>query len=143
MLKDFVKAFRPDDAQVREAVKDEQLRLAANQMKIKEAKLPVMVVFEGWSAAGKGEVIGRVIKEMDPRFYRVTTLSKPTETDLRYPFLRRFLMEIPEGGKFTFFDQYWMKDTTEEAASGEITGADYKRRIDSINRAERSLHDNG
>ena len=43
MLKDFVKAFRPDDAQVREAVKDEQLRLAANQMKIKEAKLPVIV----------------------------------------------------------------------------------------------------
>ena len=28
---------------------------------IKEAKLPVMVIFEGWGAAGKGSVIDRVM----------------------------------------------------------------------------------
>ena len=37
-------------------------RLYDLQMKIKEHKLPVLVLFEGWSAAGKGSMIGKVIR---------------------------------------------------------------------------------
>lgn len=38
---------------------------------MKEKKLPVIVLFEGWGAAGKGSVLGKVIKNIDPRFLRL------------------------------------------------------------------------
>ena len=80
MLKDFAKAHRPEKEEVKVNMHAEQARLAANQMRIKEAKVPVMVIFEGWGAAGKGSCLSRVIKDMDPRFFQVATMDgKPTE----------------------------------------------------------------
>ena len=143
MLKDFVKAAKPDDETLRTALKKEQETLAGYQTKIKEAKLPVMVIFEGWGAAGKGSVIGRVIKNIDPRFFRVKTMAPPTEEEKRYPFLYRYMLEIPEAGKFEFFDGYWMEETVRGYADKALSDKDYEKRIRSINTAERSLTDNG
>ena len=67
MLKDFVKAVEPDEEELKKELKEAQEKLASYQMEIKNAKLPVIVIFEGWGAAGKGSVIGRVIKSIDPR----------------------------------------------------------------------------
>ena len=61
MLKNFVKAIQPDSDVIKQETRRQQEILAGYQMKIKEAKLPVMVIFEGWGAAGKGSVISRVI----------------------------------------------------------------------------------
>ena len=76
-------------------------KLYQQQMKLKEHKLPVLVLFEGWGASGKGTTIGRVIKYIDPRFFKVATMSKPTEDELRRPFLYRYFNQIPEAGKLT------------------------------------------
>ena len=143
MLKDFVKAAKPDDETLRLALKKEQETLAGYQNKIKEAKLPVMVIFEGWGAAGKGSVIGRVIRNIDPRFFRVKTMAPATEEEKRYPFLYRYMLEIPEAGKFEFFDGYWMEEIIQGLADGELSEKDYEKRIRSINTTERSLTDNG
>ena len=97
MLKDFAKAFQPDKETVKASLKEEREKLFANQMKIKDAKLPVMVIFEGWGSAGKGSVIGEVIQNIDPRFFRVaTTNAAPTEEEKRKPFLYRYFIQIPE-----------------------------------------------
>ena len=45
--------------------------LAARQQVIKEKKLPVIIMVEGWSAAGKGSAISSTIRFMDPRFFKV------------------------------------------------------------------------
>ena len=71
MLKDFVKPAQPEEAEFKKELKEAQEKLAGYQMQIKEAKLPVMVIFEGWGAAGKGSVVARVIKNID------TSLTKP------------------------------------------------------------------
>ena len=143
MLEDFVKALKPDEEQLAADLKREQDRLFASQMKIKDAKLPVMVIFEGWGAAGKGSVIGKVIKNIDPRFFRVRTFPQPTAEEKRYPFLRRYLLEIPEAGKFAFFDGYWMNEITGPRLDGKLSDQDYRKRVRSVNTAERSLTDNG
>ena len=144
MLKDFVKSIPPEKEDIRQKIKEEDEKLYKNQMKIKEAKLPVMVIFEGWGAAGKGSMIGKVIRNMDPRFFKVKTMqSEPTEEEKRYPFLYRYLLEIPEAGKFTFFDTYWMEEIANGVLSGNLTHKEYKQKIGSINTTERSLHDNG
>ena len=71
MLKDFVKAAKPEEEEFSKRLEEERAKLFASQMKIKEAGLPVMVMFEGWGAAGKGSVLGKIIKNIDPRFFRV------------------------------------------------------------------------
>lgn len=101
MLEDFVKARRPEDEELAAGIKAAREALNACQMKIKEAGLPVMVIFEGWGAAGKGSVLGRVIKSIDPRFFKVQTYAAPTAEEKRYPFLYRYIKDIPEKGKFT------------------------------------------
>ena len=75
MLKEYAKPQKPSDEQISASLREERDRLFAFQMKVKEAKLPVMVVFEGWGAAGKGGVLGKVIKNIDPRFFQVATLD--------------------------------------------------------------------
>ena len=93
MLKDFVKAELPDEEELRSKLKEERARLSASQMKIKEAGLPVMVLFEGWNAAGKGAVIGKVIRNIDPRFFKVATMDRePSPEEKRYPFLYRYIL---------------------------------------------------
>ena len=143
MLKDYVKTLQPDEEQLRTELKVEQERLFASQMKIKEAHLPVMVIFEGWGAAGKGSVISRIIRNIDPRFFRVRTFPVPTAEEKRYPFLRRYLLEIPEAGKFTFFDGYWMNEVTGPRIEGTMSDKEYRRLVHSISTTERSLTDNG
>ncbi len=143
MLEDFVKARRPEDEELAAGIRAAREALNACQMKIKEAGLPVMVIFEGWGAAGKGSVLGRVIKSIDPRFFKVQTYAAPTAEEKRYPFLYRYIRDIPEKGKFTFYDTYWMEEITDARLDGSMSDAEYEERIDSINRTERTLVDNG
>lgn len=144
MLKNFEKKISPENADLKLHIKEEQGKLAAAQMKIKEKKLPIMVMFEGWGAAGKGSVIGRVIKELDPRFYEVATMDvRPTEEERRYPFLHRYIVEIPEAGKFKFFDTCWMEEITRGRFKGTLSKSTYEKRVESIVTTERQLADNG
>ncbi len=144
MLKEFVKSEIPEEDVLKEKLKEERLRLGASQMKIKEAGLPVMVLFEGWNAAGKGAVIGKVIRNIDPRFFKVATMDRqPSSEEKRYPFLYRYIKEIPEAGKFRFFDTCWMEEVVSGVLDGDLTDEVYRKRVHSINVIERHLCDNG
>ena len=144
MLKDFVKAVKPEDEVLKAELKAEREKLAVKQLQIKEAGLPVMVVFEGWGSAGKGSVMGEVIENIDPRFFQVATMdAPPTEDHLRKPFLYRYMIEIPEAGKFKFFDTCWMGGLTRRVLKGEVSEDKYKEQIRDINLTERQLTDNG
>ena len=144
MLADFEKPRKPEKEEMKEYLKEEKEKLAACQMKIKEAKLPVMVIFEGWGSAGKGSALGEIIKNIDPRFFQVATMDKPpTEEERRKPFLYRYFIEIPEKGKFKFFDTCWMEEVTDGVLDGKLTEKEYDQRVKSINITERQLVDNG
>ncbi len=144
MLKDYVKMIRPDSEFIKTKLQEARAELSGYQMKLKEAKLPVMVIFEGWGAAGKGSVMGKVIKTIDPRFFQVATMdTAPTDDERRRPFLYRYIVEIPEAGKFKFFDTCWMKEVTDGLCHGDMPEKTYASRIRSINTIERQLTDNG
>ena len=75
MLDNWNRPKRPVDAEIDEGVEEAKKRLADIQIQVKEKKLPVLVVLEGWDAAGKGSVLGKVIKDLDPRFFDVRTME--------------------------------------------------------------------
>ena len=143
MLKDWVKAERPGDEEITERLQKARAELTGMQLSIKEKKLPVLVIFDGWGGAGKGSVLGKVIKNLDPRFYKTETLSKPSEDELRRPFLYRYFARIPEAGKFSFFDGSWMDEITKAKLLDYTDENGYHRQLTSIKRFERQLSDNG
>lgn len=143
MLKEWSKGVKPDGEELERRLEEARIQLAARQMAIKDEKLPVMVILEGWGAAGKGSVLGRVIRNMDPRFFRVDVGREPTEDERRRPFLYRHFIKIPEAGKFTFLVGSWMKEVTKDYVLGELDKKEYKNRLVSIKRFERQLTDDG
>ena len=118
-------------------------RLTIQQQQIKQAKLPVVVLIEGWGAAGKGSLISDIILNIDPRSFNVFSINPPTEEESRHPFLWRYFQKIPEAGQFVFFDSGWYGETVQNRMDDALSGKEYRRRIQSINNFERQLSDNG
>ena len=143
MLKNWNRPERPGEEEIEGRLRAARAKLAVQQMQIKEHKLPVFVLFEGWGTAGKGSILGKIIKEIDPRFFKVATMDVPTEEERRKPFLYRYFVKIPEAGKFCFLDSGWMEEVTRSCLHGELKEKKYKERIDSVKRFERQLTDNG
>lgn len=143
MLENWNKPQRPEEAELEERLKAASEKLSSQQMMIKERGLPVLVLFEGWGTAGKGSVLGKVIRNIDPRFFKVAAMDVPTQEERRKPFLYRHFVKIPEAGKFMFLDSGWMDEVTAECLEGTIKEKDYKKKIESVRRFERQLTDNG
>ncbi len=138
---------RKDDGLDKDARKEEIKRLRAmlvsRQQTVREAKLPVIVMLEGWDCAGKGNLIKELICEMDPRFFSVKNFGRTPEYEERYPFLKKFFDVLPEAGKFLFMDTGWMEDTVGKYLRREIPKEEYERRVEACNILERQLRDNG
>ncbi len=144
MLKNWARPEKPEGEELKQRLKAAEEKLSQQQMKLKEKRLPVLVLIEGWGAAGKGSAIGQIIKNIDPRFFKVFSMpSTPTEEERRRPFLYRFFEKIPEAGKFTFLDSGWMDQIMKERLDGKLDDKAYAQRVDSVKRFERGLTDNG
>ena len=143
MLKDFEKTKPEEKEALNAEIKELRARLIGQQQLLREAKLPVLVLLEGWAAAGKGSLIKEIISEIDPRFYNVVSPVVTPESEARYPFLYPYAAAIPENGKLTFLDSGWMEDTVRKSLRLEITKDEYKRRVRSVNEFERQLRDGG
>ena len=66
-------------------------KLTVQQQQIKQAKLPVVVLLEGWGAAGKGSLLSDIILNIDPRSFNVFSINPPTDEESRRPFLWRYV----------------------------------------------------
>lgn len=66
-----------------------------------------------------------------------------TDDEKRRPFLYKYFTRIPEQGEFVFLDGGWMRDIVGGRMSGELSDKEYRKRVDSTKRFERSLADNG
>ena len=143
MLKQWEKTERPSDAKLEERLQEARRKLQEQQLKVKEHGLPVLVLVEGWGTAGKGSLIGQIIKNIDPRFFKVASMAAPTEEEKRKPFLYRHFVKIPESGKFSFLDSGWMDEIMGERLHEKLGDEAYAHRIESVKRFERQLTDNG
>ena len=143
MLKDFEKN-KPEEKEVlNHEIKELRTRLIGQQQQIREKKLPVLVLLEGWAAAGKGSLIKEIISEIDPRFYNVVSPAVVPENESRYPFLYPYATAIPENGKLMFLDSGWMEAIVRKKLRLEISKDEYKRRVRAVNEFERQLRDGG
>ncbi len=120
-----------------------QERLRQLQYALKDAEIPTLVVFEGWDAAGKSTVIQRLTERLDPRAFRHSPGSPPSELERRYHFLWRYQMRLPEDGQMAFFDHSWFSRVLVERVEKLTPKKQWKLAFGQINEFERWLAHDG
>jgi AMP-polyphosphate phosphotransferase len=118
-----------------------QLRELGNQVYLQ--KRPVIILFEGWDAAGKGGAIKRVTEKIDPRGYTVYPISAPQGEDKTRHYLYRFWRRLPERGQIAIFDRSWYGRVLVERVEGFAAEKEWRRAFKEINSFERQLRDYG
>jgi len=124
-------------------LRDAQLRLGELGWKIYNEQSSVVVVFEGWDAAGKGGTIRRFVEGLDPRTFRVHPIGKPEGEDAAHHYLWRFWRRVPAHGEFAVFDRSWYGRVLVERVEGLATPAEWGRAYAEINHFEQQLADAG
>ena len=119
----------------------ERLRLA--QYALKNARIPTVIVFEGWDAAGKGLAISRLLKRIDPRGFSVYPARPPTEDEQRRPFLYRFWVRLPARGEIALFDRSWYGRVLIERVAKMVPKSTWQSAFDEIAQFERQIGDDG
>ena len=104
---------------------------------------PVILVFEGWDAAGKGGAIRRVTEKIDPRGYAVYPIAAPKGDEATHHYLWRFWNRLPEAGQIAIFDRSWYGRVMVERIEGFCNEDEWKRAYREINQFERQLVDFG
>lgn len=108
-----------------------------------ERKVPVIIVFEGWDASGKGTAIRKLTQRLDPRGFKVLPTRAPMPHELNKPWLWRFWMNIPRHGQIAIFDRSWYGRVMVERVEGLTAIPDWIRAYEEINAFERTLAADG
>jgi len=118
-------------------------KLGELQRQARELRIPIVIVFEGWDAAGKGTLINRLMQTIDPRGFSVYPIKAPTEEESFRPFLWRFWTKTPERGRIAIFDRSWYGRVLTERVDKLITKKAWQASYEQIRSFERQLADDG
>ncbi len=143
MLEKIDLSKKVDKETYKQVVETEGERLGKLQRECKAAGIPVMIVFEGFDAAGKGVQINRLIQAMDPRGFSVYATNSSNEEAKLRPFLWQFWTHTPAKGRIQIFDCSWYKSVTEDRFDGAIKEKDVPGAYQDILSFEKQLTDDG
>jgi polyphosphate kinase 2 (PPK2 family) len=132
--------------------KEQDKRLAAAQARLEALRLqlaglvgdgrlgpPVLIMFEGWDASGKGGTIKRLVANLDHRHVRVAAFAAPTPDEKRHHFMWRFFPKLPGWGGVAIFDRTWYGRVLVERVEGFATEEEWRRAYVEIVEAEQSF----
>ncbi|MBR8831339.1 MAG: Polyphosphate:AMP phosphotransferase [Chroococcopsis gigantea SAG 12.99] len=128
-----------DNEEYKTRLREAQVELRKLQRRIYDSNLPVLVIFEGWDAAGKGGAIKRLTDTLDPRSYQVHAFAAPTEEEKKYHYLWRFWRELPAKGTIGIFDRTWYGRVLVERIEGFANEIEWRQAYQEINEFEDQL----
>lgn len=134
-----VRALRQTKAELRLRLLQEEL-IKLQDWVIRENK-KVIILFEGRDAAGKGGAIRRFSSRINPRFYQIVALPKPTSVERNQWYFQRYVNRFPKPGEIVFFDRSWYNRAVVEPVNGFCTQAEYKSFMQHVNAFERMITD--
>lgn len=120
-----------------------QKKLKKLQYQLYRRKIPVVIAFEGWDAAGKGGTIRRLTSALDVRGFAVEPIAAPTAEEKAHHHLWRFWKRLPKRGEIRIFDRTWYGRVMVERIEGFCTEAQWRRAYEEINLFEKNLRDAG
>lgn len=108
-------------------------------LRIYRHRVPVVVVYQGMDAAGKGGNIRRLVRTLDPRGYEVVPVSAPNDIEKAHHYLWRFWRRMPKAGHVAIFDRSWYGRVLVERVEGFCSEAEWRRAYREINEMEQHL----
>jgi polyphosphate:AMP phosphotransferase len=103
----------------------------------------LVVLFEGWDAAGKGGAIKRLTQGLDPRGFVVHPIGAPNEWERAHPYLWRFWIRLPSRGRIGIFDRSWYGRVLVERVEGFCTEEEWSRAYTEIKSMEAEWIEDG
>lgn len=143
MLENIDLSRKVSKEKYKEVKDDLEIKLATLQRRAQELKIPVIVVFEGWNAAGKGSLINEMILPLDPRGFKVFSALAPNEEEALRPFLWRFWIRTPARGRLAIFDRSWYRRVLYDRVDKKVLGEALQQSFTDIRAFERQLADDG
>ena len=127
------------DTEYKERLKYEQARFNMLEMEMFRKRVPLMLMYEGWDAAGKGGNIKRIAQAIDARAYTVFPSPAPTKPELMHPHLWRYWIRLPKAGHVGIYDRSWYGRVLVERVEGFASPDQWSRAYDEINEFEHEL----
>ena len=124
-------------------IDDLSVTLSKLQRDAKNLNIPVVIVFEGFGAAGKGTMINQLLQPLDPRGFSVYSTGTTTEEESMRPYLWRFATKMSEKGRITIFDRSWYKGVMRDRIDGITTPEMLATAYDDIISFEKQHTDDG
>lgn len=121
------------------SLKPYQAELIRLQNYLEETKRPMIILFEGRDASGKGGTIRRVARYMNEKHYRIVALGKPNEAQRSQWFFQRYVEKFPRGGEVVLFDRSWYNRAMVEPVFGFCTPEEYKNFMKGVVGFEKDL----
>jgi len=103
-----------------------QVELLKLQRHLEAEQIPMIVLFEGRDASGKGGTIRRVVRYMNEKRARVVALGKPTDQQKTQWYFQRYVQHFPGGGEIVLFDRSWYNRAMVEPVFGFCTKDEYR-----------------
>ncbi len=103
-----------------------QVELLKLQRHLEAEQIPMIVLFEGRDAAGKGGTIRRVMRFMNDKRVRAVSMGKPTDLQRTQWYFQRFVTQFPAGGEMVLFDRSWYNRALVEPVFGFCTKSQYR-----------------
>ncbi len=103
-----------------------QVELLKLQDHLEATQTPMIVLFEGRDASGKGGTIRRVKRFMNEKRARVVALGKPTAEQKTQWYFQRYVTQFPAGGEIVLFDRSWYNRALVEPVLGFCTKEEYR-----------------
>jgi polyphosphate:AMP phosphotransferase len=113
------------------------------QRQLTQARFPVIVLFAGVDAAGKGETVNLLNEWMDPRWILTRAYGEPSDEERERPEYWRYWRDLPPKGRVGLFLNAWYSRPVLDRVYRRSSNADFNRELDQIATFERTLADDG
>lgn len=118
-----------------------------------EEKHGILVVLQAMDAAGKDEAISYIFSNLSAQGLKTTTLSKPTDEEMKQDYLRRIQVGLPDRGQIGILNRSHYEEVIAPRIHNTLEDGDipdhadkrsiWKLRYRQINDYEKYLYENG
>ena len=120
-----------------------QTEMVRMQLWQKAYRKRLLIIFEGRDTAGKGGAIMRMVRYLNPRYYRIVALPKPTDLETGQWYFQRYIKELPNPGEIVLFDRSWYNRAVVEPVMGFCSHEQYEQFLRQVVQLENMLDEDG
>lgn len=140
-------SLAPKVMQDKEVLEEQAKKLQLNLLRIQQGifhkKDRVIIIFEGFDAAGKGGAIKAITENLDPRSVKVIPIGAPSAEEQGKHWLYRFWRDLPPPGHITIFDRSWYGRVLVEKVDKLASPQRIQEAYTEINQFESQLQNDG